>query len=340
MSEFISSSPTLEDYWRGIILLGRNVASYKFALAKSLLELSPAGGDLLLLNDLSPVFANHICEHLKSADKQGTSSSSKFLEECRKFNLGQLSETDLVTTTEKLGFVNVIDAFHRVGNDDVPSRFFVDERKEHKGIRITDEFSYLTEGDQIGNLPSEVDARWSLVEAAWEMKISSSLVSIDFDPIDERLYRPDSKLRRKSVTSTRDALNGYQKGQCFYCYDLVSLDGEIETTPDVDHFHAHMLKQFDFRGVDGVWNLVLSCKDCNRGPGGKFEKLPGLKYLERLNTRNEYLISSNHPLRETLIQQTGKTSQERRTFLNDYYNDAWKILIHTWDPEPKGTPRF
>jgi hypothetical protein len=29
-------SPTLEGYWRGIIPLGRNVASYKFALAKAL----------------------------------------------------------------------------------------------------------------------------------------------------------------------------------------------------------------------------------------------------------------------------------------------------------------
>ena len=26
------------DYWRGIVLFGRNLASYKFALAKALLE--------------------------------------------------------------------------------------------------------------------------------------------------------------------------------------------------------------------------------------------------------------------------------------------------------------
>src|SRR5215813_9905519 len=33
---FVSTNPNRHDYWRSIILFGRNVASYKFALAKSL----------------------------------------------------------------------------------------------------------------------------------------------------------------------------------------------------------------------------------------------------------------------------------------------------------------
>ena len=36
MSEFCEATPTLDNYWRSIVLFGRNVASYKFALAKSL----------------------------------------------------------------------------------------------------------------------------------------------------------------------------------------------------------------------------------------------------------------------------------------------------------------
>ena len=36
---FIDHNPSLETYWRSIILLGRNVASYKFSLAKTLLEI-------------------------------------------------------------------------------------------------------------------------------------------------------------------------------------------------------------------------------------------------------------------------------------------------------------
>lgn len=32
---FVDVEPTLENYWRAIILFGKNTASYKFALAKS-----------------------------------------------------------------------------------------------------------------------------------------------------------------------------------------------------------------------------------------------------------------------------------------------------------------
>lgn len=39
MSEFYEIEPSLENYWRAVILFGRNVASYKFALAKSLYDL-------------------------------------------------------------------------------------------------------------------------------------------------------------------------------------------------------------------------------------------------------------------------------------------------------------
>ena len=31
-----------------------------------------------------------------------------------------------------------------------------------------------------------------------------------------------------------------------------------------------MLKQFDFNNVDLIWNLVLTCSDCNNGESGKF----------------------------------------------------------------------
>ena len=33
---FVSVEPTLSDYWRAIVLFGRNTTSYKFALAKTL----------------------------------------------------------------------------------------------------------------------------------------------------------------------------------------------------------------------------------------------------------------------------------------------------------------
>jgi hypothetical protein len=43
MATFLDRDITLENYWRAVILFGQNVASYKFALAKSLIELSSPG---------------------------------------------------------------------------------------------------------------------------------------------------------------------------------------------------------------------------------------------------------------------------------------------------------
>lgn len=175
--EFLQYSPTLDNYWRSIILFGRNVASYKFALAKSLLEFRERGNDLITLEELAEPFSRNLCSHLAAA-------------------------------------------------------------------------------------PNHPDLA------------------------------------------------------------------------DVDHFFPWKLKEHGVaHPVDGVWNLVLACKGCNRGRGGKSARVPSIKLLYRLKKRNDFLINSHHPLRETLIAQTGGSEAVRKSFLQKTYNEAKAILIHEWDPE-------
>ena len=114
MTEFHLHTPTLDSNWRAIILFGRNVASYKFALAKTLVEFAEQGKTQLSLEELSEPFARHNCEHLNISDKQGTSSSSRYLNACKSFNKDEITKDELIETTKKLGFVNVIDAFHGI----------------------------------------------------------------------------------------------------------------------------------------------------------------------------------------------------------------------------------
>lgn len=334
---------TVEDQWRGIVLYGRNVASYKFALAKALLELRPEDGQLITLDELALPFALHVAEHLKSNDKQATSSSSRFLDACRAFNRSAGNASDRAKLTEqavKLGFNNVIDAFHVVGSEATPSTFFIDERASSKGVRVTEHFSTLMTSSQAVNLLHEVESRWRLVETAWEMGVSRSLLGIAYDEQSERLFALDRSMRRRAVTSCRAALNGYQKGKCFYCFRDIAIDG-VGETPDVDHFLPHALKQYGFpRSVDGIWNLVLACRDCNRGAGGKSDMVPSLRLLKRLHKRNEYLIRSQHPLRETLLYQLGATEGVRSGVLNELYMKARTILIHQWEPVEVAEPAF
>lgn len=134
ISRFMETAPSLESYWRAIILFGRNVASYKFALAKSLLDIQESS---IALEDLARPYAAHICEHLKKEDKQCTSQSSKFLDTCRSFNAGELDEATLYAITEKLGFINVLDAFHIVNAAPIGPSFFQKYKKTGKYIFLS-----------------------------------------------------------------------------------------------------------------------------------------------------------------------------------------------------------
>ena len=149
-------------------------------------------------------------------------------------------------------------------------RFFIDERSgPRKGIRLTDEVRRIHGGIQGGNLPLEVDARWRLVETAWQLKIPVSAVRVTYDSGEEMFVVEEEGDRRRNITGCRDALNGYQKGHCFYCFAPITILSSNEDLADVDHFIPHRLRrELADRNVDGVWNLVLACKNCNRGVEG------------------------------------------------------------------------
>lgn len=330
---FTETTPTLENYWRAIILFGRNVASYKFALAKSLLELDKRTGEIVRLEELAAPFSRHVCEHLRNEKKQSTSSSSRFLHACDRFNRGEITQDELIGSTVRLGFNNVLDAFHNVNQQEIPVRFFADER--HTGsIRLTDSFFTLSSAPQTRDLREEVEARWRLVETAWALNISRHVVAIDYDN-DTGILSAGALGRRRTITSCRSALNGYQKGKCFYCSAPISVLPGHDELADVDHFFPHVLARLSesFTSViNGVWNLVLACAECNRGKDGKSARIPALPLLEKLHSRNEYLISSHHPLRETIMSQIGASEPQRKRFLQARYGIARSIIIHTWQP--------
>lgn len=332
--EFYQVDPSLENYWRAIILFGRNVASYKFALAKSLYELDKVSNDLVSLEELAEPFSRHLCEHLQHTPKQITSNSSKFIDSCVAFNDGSINKNSLIAATMKLGFVNVIDAFHNVNNGEIAKRFFLDERKTNKGIRLTDNFFHLAESKQFESFEHETEARWRLVEQSWKLGISHSLITVEYDH-DLKILFTNDKERRVDITSCRDSLNGYQKGHCFYCHEHISVEKNSISLADVDHFFPWMLRD-TVSNINGVWNLVLACIDCNRGEDGKFAKVPNIDLLTRLHKRNEYFINSHLPLRETLIMQTGKNEQQRRSFLQKQYASAKRAAIHEWYPRKRG----
>lgn len=341
MLDFLTIEPTEENYWRSLILFGRNVACYKFALGKALLSVAPGGKSVITLSELAEPYSCYVTEHLRLSDAQSQDSSAPypFIEACRQYNRGEITKEQLIQVTEKEGFKVVLDKFHNLNDGAIPIQFF---EKRRGGLTVTDDLFQLIEGEQVRDLEQEIEARWRLVETAWQLKISRNLLRVDYDADTEVIYT-QSRHRRVDVTSCRDALNGYQKGKCFYCFADISIFTGTDNLADVDHFFPHKLKFFDIAPpIDGVWNLVLACPSCNRGSGGKFEKLPKQRFLERLHTRNEFFIGSHHPLKETLMQQTGRTPAQRTNFITTNYQQATTgVLINSsWQPEFEYPPAF
>ena len=141
-------------------------------------------------------------------------------------------------------------------------------------------------------------------------------------------------MKRVDITSVRDSLNGYQKGKCFYSFMDISIIKGSSDICHVDHFLPHVNKQIHTNNganINGVWNLVLAHSSMN-STKEKGAKVPKRKFLDRLFRRNEYYITSKHPLAETIINQTGRTKESRRSFLEKQYNLALENSIVTWTP--------
>lgn len=333
ITSFQQNDPSLESQWRALILFGKNTTTYKFAFARSLLELAIEEKSRIRLEELAAPFSRYMVQHIKANDKQGNVPSSKYLSACKAFIKGEISLEKLHERTITDGFRYVVDAFQQVNRDRIPDPFYAKDYSEgRKEIVITDNLLRLRESLQFPNLDRETEARWRLVETAWNLQINPNLLDVKYDGDKELLYLENDFMRRVDVTSARDALNGYQKGKCFYSFQDISVQTGSENLCEVDHFLPHLNKrahQQEGANINGIWNLVLADSTVNRE---KLARVPEIRFLKRLHRRNEWYIASNHPLAETIINQTGKTKAQRIAFLNREYEVALSASIHTWAP--------
>jgi hypothetical protein len=287
-----------------------------------------------LLDELAIPFANSIVEHLKKSDKQGNAVSSKFLEGCRNYINNTITKEDLYSLTEKYGFVNVVDAFQNVNGGTIPNPFYEKNYGQgKKEIVVTDNLLKIKELFQFRNLEQEVEARWNLVETAWNLQIKPNLLEVKYDESKSLFFIESNLMRRIDITSVRDSLNGYQKGKCFYSFQDISINKNDINICEVDHFLPHVNKLAHSQtgaNINGVWNLVLADSSINLH---KKARIPEERFLHRLYNRNEFYIESKHPLAETIINQTGSTKENRRRFLEAQYNIALTHSIQQWKPQ-------
>ena len=86
-----------------------------------------------------------------------------------------------------------------------------------------------------------------------------------------------------------------KKEDAFIVVNLFQLKHSEEIT-HVDHFLPWSVRN-EVDNINSIWNLVLACQSCVNLK--KSNRQPKRKFLDELHKRNEYLINSHHPLRET-----------------------------------------
>tara|TARA_B100000959_G_C14880763_1_gene582436 strand:- start:165 stop:1199 length:1035 start_codon:yes stop_codon:yes gene_type:complete len=327
-----------ESVWRSLILFGDNDKCYKFALGKTLLHFATLNKDEIIFDDFISVYLDEICDHIKKIPTQGTNAKppGRVLDNCILFNNKKIDKDKLIEIAKSDEWV-VLKKFHLMKKEYVPFKFFDFKKKKYKKqyrqnkkIILTDDLLKLNQNAQFNNLLYETESRWNLVENSWHLKIPQRALMIEYNLLDENLL-----VNRTNLTGARNGLNGYQKGKCFYCLSDIEIESRNPNLSDVDHFFPLTLEDMGIlKNLNGVWNLVLACKKCNRGEFGKFDRLADIKFLEKLEHRNNFLIFSHDPLKQTLIKQTGKDIYSRRKFLNENFQKATQVLIHyNWKPK-------
>jgi len=312
-----------EDYWKALILYGLNQATYKIALGKTLLVLCNKGYTQVSWDELSKEFLQQYIQRLKHEGSMPQQSNPARLTRMEHivntYQLGQVSHEHAIADVGATAFGDVIHRFHNLNNDDTFQEMFY--RYEFgKNLELKDELHSIANTHQ-PELEEELDARWDLLEGAFLIRHENYNLANDLR--NTYLLKGYS---RKNLTNNIPFLQGYQGNTCFYCGESI-MSSDIH----VDHVLPRQVIQ-----NDDIWNLVLSHSFCNEQ---KSDKLVGEHIIKKLIARNENIIGSNHPWKNKIKEDLGRSPEERNSTLRCHYDRVRQILgPYYWGGVPSYNP--
>ena len=291
------------DYWKAITLFGLNVATYKPALGKVLLKVARSGKSEISWDDLSLQFFEDFRDRIEKTQMPQQSNPgrlSKLERIVKKHNLGKISKNEAIMTVGREGFKDVIPRFHTIGQNSNFAKDYFYKIEFGKKLIIKDSLLNISETAFI-ELEGELEARWSLLEGAFEIQQSPEYIALANDIRETYLA---NGYDRKPLTGNIQFLAGYQGNICFYC-------GHPMDEVHVDHVLPRSIVEHD-----EIWNLVLAHDHCNEM---KTDLLVGPNFIEKLIQRNENIMGSNHPWKFKIQKMLGKTPAKRKTSLENEY---------------------
>lgn len=332
--DFHTSEKSVVSTIRTIILFGKNVSTYKFALASTLLKLKPQNE--ILFEDLRDNFIRELLTHYQKNPNQYQAGENSVTRAFDKYLINGNWE-ELLKIAEKNIYNNVFEAFHNVGGGTIKKEFILFEHlSNEKKLVLTENLNSILEQKKlIKLLASENESRWLIVEEAWKNNISPNFLAFNQKTNEIESVSISERINLRSVVSV---LLPYQHGNCFYCKKRINTDSKSEDSdfPDVDHFIPHSyfrLPDLCHISPDGIWNLVIACKECNRGSGGKSDKLPS-KYFqgEILNRNLLFTEEHRHSLKNSILMSlNAKNHNEVQKKMISLFNRI--NLTEGWKPK-------
>ena len=317
--------PTSKDWWRALILYGNNMSTYKMGLGDLLINYANKNKEKIPLRELSEDFLNIYQKRVNSGKHQkkrtlvnGEEKGLTVIEtELKKIQQGETTREKAINSVQKGSLETmVLKKFHTVFNREIPDPFY-QVTKTHLILQknTLDTFT----DNQNKPLNYELSSRWELLEFGFENTKKEESLVVDFDA--EIVIK---KNKRTPISQLRPILNGYQRGNCFYCG--LKLDDSIE----VDHVIPWSAVKHD-----EIWNLVLAHVDCNQL---KTNKLPPKPFVKKLIQRNEIVLKSYLPLKEELKKVLGDDDKKRMEHVWSQYKIAENQNLPIWGESDKFDP--
>ncbi|MFI6816722.1 HNH endonuclease [Nonomuraea sp. NPDC050328] len=305
-SEFFREEPTARASWRMAVLMGANSRTYKFALGDALLAAAASGRTEIPLDELAVPYSMSLATHLKLAPQApatAVAGESDFLsvaEREAEESVRQGSPTELLLAAAIRSMpAMVMRKFHNLrGGGEIPHHFYeVTGPSRARLVRLTPHLRDVAQAEQTPNLRDELAARWSIVELSFAAEIGRSLVAEGF-AVDAATSKLTDKRRRRPVTGVAEAVLGFQHGRCLICAEPLILGAEPVAVDHVFPWSFMRLLGSEGTDLDAVWNLAPAHAVCN---ARKSNRPPTPDELTRLARRNEAIMQSPHPLRQTLL---------------------------------------
>lgn len=319
MSEF-----STKDHWKAVTLYGLNTATYKIALAKSLLVFCERGVNQVSWDALSAQFFNEYLLRLEVESPMPQMGQPGRLTEMEKiiaaYTAGTIDKGEAIGRVGKDAFKDVIRRFHNIGSRGDLSDSMFYHYEFGKRLVLTDATHAITD-NAADELDDELGARWSLLEGAY------SVMHHDFKLANDlRTIYIKNATSRKNLTGNIGFLQGYQGNTCFYCGEPIPAGKS-----HVDHVLPRQVVQHDH-----IWNLVLAHEYCNEQ---KSDRIVGDHFAAKLIARNENIMGSNHPWKKEIESELGGTPKRREEAVKAHYARVGQILNWTyWGGDSRYSP--